>query len=377
MSFSVCLGTSNTLRYPQGGHLWVFINWALGFRAAGAERIIWLDVIDPARSPDQTLASLELLRERIAAFGLAETIALIRPDGSPVGFDTGTLGVEEASGAQLLFDLRYDLPESLVRRFRRSALLDIDPGLLQFAMQKGHMNPAAHDVYFTIGQSVGTLGSRFPSLGLDWIHVPPCVSLEHWPMIPPPAAGQGAYTTVSHWYMNEWMADEDGTVYKNDKRSAFLPYVQLPQRVEAKLELAIHLAGDSVERAMLESHGWQVREAHEAAGSPLDFQRYVQSSRGEFGCAKPAYVKLKTGWISDRTICYLACGRPAIIQDTGPIGYFEGGQGVLRFSTFEQAIECVQAVERDYAAHCAAARALAEEYFDARKVAARVLDRCI
>jgi len=114
------------------------------------------------------------------------------------------------------------------------------------------------------------------------------------------------------------MIDEDGSPYKNDKRSAFLPFVELPGRVSTPLELAIHLAGDKVEQEMLQTHGWRVREAHEVASQPSQFRHYVQGSRGEFGCAKPAYVQLQTSWISDRTLCYLASGRPAIIQNTGP-----------------------------------------------------------
>ena len=124
------------------------------------------------------------------------------------------------------------------------------------------------------------------------------------------------------------------------------------------------------------SQGWHVKEAHETAGSPADFQRYIQSSRREFGCAKPAYVKMLTSWISDRTICYLASGRPAIIQDTGPTRYCSGDEGVLRFRDLEGAIECFEAIESDYSANSAAARARAEQHFSAWRAAAAVLDRC-
>lgn len=370
---AVCLGTSNTLRYPQGGHLWVFLNWALGFRAHGC-RIIWLDVIDPNDSPQQLQQRISILKSRIAPYGLADVVALVCPDGKPVEYDTGCLGPDIAASADLLFDLRYDFPESLVKRFRRTALLDIDPGILQIAMAKKHMNPAPHDVYFTIGENVGKPGSRFPSLGIDWIHVPPCVSLEYWPTPSPPAGAP--FTTVSHWYMNEWMVDDDGSVYKNDKRSAYLPYLDLPKRLFIPLELAIHLAGDTTERRILEDHGWRVKEAHEVAATPADFQHYVQNSRGEFGCAKPAYVRMQTSWISDRTLCYLASGRPVIIQDTGPSRYFNGREGALRFRTPDEAVECFKAIESDYPAHCAAARALAEEHFSASKIAATVLHHC-
>jgi hypothetical protein len=370
---TVCLGTSNSLRYPQGGHLWVFLNWAAGFRAHGC-RILWLDVIEPTDTGESLQHKIAKLKSRITPHGLADSIVLVQPDGTPLEHRTDCLDLEEAISADLLFDLRYDFPESLVKRLPRTALLDIDPGILQVAMKRKDLTPARHDIYFTIGETVGQPGSRIPSLGIDWVHVPPCVSTELWPATPIPS--DGAFTTVSHWYTGDWMVDDDGSFYENDKRSAYLPFLELPKRVRAPLELAIHLAGDPVEREVLESHGWHVKEAHDVAGSPADFQRYIQSSRGEFSCVKPAYVKMLTSWISDRTLCYLASGRPAIIQDTGPTRYCSGHEGVLRFRDLEGAIECFEAIESDYSAHSAAARALAEQHFSASKAAAAVLDRC-
>jgi hypothetical protein len=355
--------------------LWVFLNWAAGFRAQGA-RVIWLDVVDANDAPAVMRRRIDALKARLAPFNLDSALALVTAGGTSVADaeDTGCLGADEAASAELLFDLRYDLPASLVKRFRRTAFLDIDPGILQLAMSRGHVNAAPHDVYFTIGETVGQPGSRVPWSGLDWVHVPPCVSTEDWPASPPPP--DSAFTTVSHWEMNEWIVEDDGSFYKNDKRSAFLPFVELPRRVATPLELAIHLGGNEAERHMLEAHGWRVREAHEVASQPWDFQRYVRCSRGEFGCAKPAYVKMQTSWISDRSLCYLASGRPVIVQNTGPSRYLSGREGVLRFETVDEAIECFREIDVDYRGHCAAARALTEEHFSASRVAATVLGRC-
>ena len=370
---TVCLGTSNSLNYPQGGHLWVFLNWAAGFRAHGC-RVLWLDVIEPTETGECLQQKIAHLKSRIASHGLADSIVLVQPDGTPLEDRTDCLSFEEAISADLLFDLRYDFPESVVKRFPRTALLDIDPGIVQLAMKRRDLTPARHDIYFTIGETVGQPGSRIPSLGIDWVHLPPCVSLENWPALPVPS--DGPFTTVSHWYTEDWMVDDDGWFYRNDKRSAYLPFLELPKRVSVPLELAIHLVGDTVERKVLESHGWQVKEAHDVAGSPADFQKYIQFSRGEFSCARPAYVRMLTSWISDRTLCYLASGRPAIIEDTGPTRYFSGREGVLRFRDLAGAIECFEAIESDYSAHSAAARALAEQHFSASRAAAIVLDRC-
>ena len=370
---TVCLGTSNSLAYPQGGHLWVFLNWAAGFRAHGC-RVLWLDVIQPMDTGESLQHKIANLKSRIAPYGLGDSIVLVQPDGTPIEHRTDCLSFEEAISADFLFDLRYDFPESFVKRFRRTALLDIDPGILQVAMKRKDVIPARHDIYFTIGETVGQPGSRIPSLGINWVHVPPCVSTQNWPAFQAPS--NGAFTTVSHWYTEDWVLDDDGSFYRNDKRSAYLPFLDLPKHVPAPLELAIHLADETIEREVLESHGWHVKEAHDVAGSPADFQRYIQFSRGEFSCARPAYVRMLTSWISDRTLCYLASGHPAIIQDTGPTRYFSGHEGVLRFRDLEGAVKCFEAIASDYSAHSAAARALAEQHFAASRATAAVLDRC-
>jgi hypothetical protein len=113
------------------------------------------------------------------------------------------------------------------------------------------------------------------------------------------------------------------------------------------------------------------------AATPADYRRYVSSSLGEFGCCKPFYVRHRTGWISDRTACYLAAGRPAVLQDTGPNPALEEGRGVLRFSTPEEAVACLDKCAADYGDYSRAARALAEARFDARKIVGNVLEQVI
>src|SRR5207244_1838077 len=116
-----------------------------------------------------------------------------------------------------------------------------------------------------------------PDGGLKWQYVPPCVALDWWPQCRPPAGAP--FTTVTQWYMNEWMEDAGGW-YQNDKRSGFLPFLDLPQETTQVLELAVHLEEDIAERMILEGRGWRVREAHAVAFTPWDYQRYLQDSLG-------------------------------------------------------------------------------------------------
>jgi hypothetical protein len=372
----ICLSTSNTLRYPQGGVLWVFLNWAFGLRALGHE-VIWFDVNDPKCTDDQTRDQIQTLKSRLKPYGFAQSIAIATRDGRdlPAEVALGCVSVEQILESDLLIDFRYDLSPDFVRKFKRSAFMDIDPGILQINIAKGYLPVPAHQVCFTIGETVGRAGSRFPDVGREWMYTPPCVALDQWPACPPvPTA---PFTTVSHWYMDEWIVEADGSYFKNDKRSGFLPFLDLPRKVSQPLELALCLAGEAAEYQMLRDKGWRVRESHEVTPTAEAFQDYVQQSGGEFGCAKPAYVKYHTAWLSDRTLCYLASGRPCVVQNTGPSKILPNTGGIFRFDTLDEAVEAFELIQSDYGKQSRLARKLAEEFFDAKNVAGKLLSRAM
>jgi hypothetical protein len=248
--------------------------------------------------------------------------------------------------------------------------MDIDPGLLQHWIARGHLHVPPHDVYFTTGETVGAPGSSIPDCGLRWEYVRPCVSLTEWQ--PTGGLGEAAFTTVSSWYQHDWVDSPDGG-YINDKRSGFLPYLDLPRRTDQDFELALHLAGADDERRMLEGRGWRVREAREVAGHPDSYRGYIAGSKAEFSCAKPSCRRLQNAWISDRTLCYLASGKPAVVEHTGPSAFLPERDGLFRFRDLEEAAACVEAVAGDYQRQCSRARALAEEFFDAGRAADRLM----
>jgi hypothetical protein len=138
--------------------------------------------------------------------------------------------------------------------------------------------------------------------------------------------------------------------------------------------LALCLGYDG-ERVELEERGWRVRHSYEVTSTPWGYQRFVQGSRGEFSCVKPSCVRLQNAWISDRTLCYLASGKPAVIEHTGPSRFLPDAAGLLRFRTMDEAVRCLETVVADYERQCGLARALAEEYFDAGKVVGRVIEQ--
>jgi hypothetical protein len=281
------------------------------------------------------------------------------------------LDVEAAADAHLLLNLAYSIPSQVVERFQRSALIDIDPGLLQLWMSEGLVNPARHDMYFTIGETVGKPGARFPDCGLQWHYTPPVVFLPAWPTTP--ADARASFTMVSDWW-GEWIVYE-GEDINDEKRTSFLEYSNLPSHTSAQLELALTLAeDDDEERWFLEQRGWKVRHAWDVASTPEQYQSYIQQSRGEFSCAKASCMLLQNAWISDRTLCYLASGKPAVVQHTGPSSFLPEAEGLFRFRSIEAA-RALDAVQSNYERQSRLARQLAEEYFDARKVVGSVLER--
>jgi hypothetical protein len=404
MSVTVCLSTNQTLNYPQGGgHLWVFLNWALGLRALGCE-VIWLETVSNKetvsalksrrkynglrlerdglveRSSDlmyEVQANVATLKRRLERYGLAENLALHSWSGETLSDEVtkGCLDLEAAAEADLLLNLRYNLPGEVVGRFRQSALLDIDPGLLQVWISQGLVSVPQHDLYFTIGETVGQPGAQFPDVGLKWHYTPPPVFLPEWP--PVHADALAPYTTVSHWWAMEWV-EIQGEYRDNNKRAAFLAYSDLPSRTSTRLELALGLApSDEEESRLLEERGWKIRHAWTVSSEPEQYRAYVQQSRGEFSVVKPSCVWLSNAWISDRTLCYLASAKPAVIQHTGPSRFLPDSEGLFRFRNLEEATRALSAVEADYERHCRLARELAEEHFDAQKVVGRVLERAL
>jgi hypothetical protein len=359
-----------------GGHFWAYLNWALGLRSLGCQ-VVWLETVPAHTSAEDVRSKVRALKDRLKPYGLADHVSIYSNGGGALSPEimAGCRNLEESTGAELLLDMSYGLPLEVLQRFRRTALLDIDPGLLQIWMSRGLLATHGYDYNFTIGETVGRPEARFPDCGLEWEFTPPCISLDWWPTHE--ASLDAPFNTISNWYMDEWVEDGDG-FYMNDKRTGFLPFLGLAKTVSQPLELLLCLAADDdEERKMLRDHGWRVRDAWKLTSTPQDYQRIIQAARGEFSCAKPSCVRLQNAWISDRTLCYLASGKPAVVQHTGVSRFLPDASGLFRFRDLEEAARFIERAAVDYGQQCKLARALAEEYFDAKKVVRSVLDKAL
>jgi hypothetical protein len=159
------------------------------------------------------------------------------------------------------------------------------------------------------------------------------------------------------------------------KADSFGPYLDLPARIGKKFELAV--GGPAVPVDVLRSKGWAPVNPLGVTKDPWSYQGYIQQSKAEFSVAKQAYVATRSGWFSDRSVAYLASGRPVLVQETGFSDWLQSGVGILPFASPDEALCGVEEVERRYDFHCRAARALAEEYFDSRKVLPRLIERAM
>jgi hypothetical protein len=259
----------------------------------------------------------------------------------------------------------------------RKVLIDSDPGWNHFVnFPKWDANPGwqgscgyrAHDFFFTYAERIGQSGCELPDLGIQWHPTRPPVVSELWKSEPPGST----WTTVMTWDNFRRPIEWDGKVY-GTKELEFGRVETLPQQLTGSFELAVGGASPPAER--WRSLGWSVVNSHDVSRSMEKYQNYIQQSRGEFSVAKNVYAATRSGWSSCRSVCYLAAGRPVVVQDTGFSEIIPTGEGLLAFMDLNEAIEAIMRVESDYVHHRNKAREIARHYFDSGVVLKSLLNR--
>jgi hypothetical protein len=234
-------------------------------------------------------------------------------------------------------------------------------------------NVVGHDVYFTIGELIGTRACPIPTGGIDWYAVRPPVVLADWPAISEREFDR--FTTIASWRGPFGPVEFAGRTF-GLKVHEFRKFIDVPERSDHAFEIALDIhPADIQDREALRSHGWRIVDPRAVAGDPDTFRGYVQESGAEFSVAQGIYVETRSGWFSDRTTRYLASGRPALLQDTGFSRTLPVGNGLVAFRTLEQAVAGAADIADRYPEHCEAGRRIAEEHFDARHVLARFCEQ--
>lgn len=353
----------------QGGAAWAVLQYVLGFRALGHEVTLVEPVSSLAAGSEPFLAAVV---DEFALHGAAAIV--VAGAGSTHGLARTEL-VARLRRADVLFNISGMLRDpELLEAVPRRVFLDLDPAFNQiWHLQGADMGLDLHTHFVTIASGIGQPDCTVPTCGRGWITTLQPVCLDHWTVADGPPVHDGL-TTVGHW-RSYGSVTHDGVFY-GQKAHAWRDLFGVPRRVARPCLPALAIHPDEVrDLAALREHGWELLDPAALCGTPETYRRFVQGSWAELGIAKSGYVVSRSGWFSDRSICYLASGRPVIAQETGFSARLPVGEGLLAFSTVGDAAAAVESVAADYSRHRRAARAIAEEWFDARRVLPTLLGR--
>jgi hypothetical protein len=367
--------------YPLGGVAWDYLQFVKGFVALGCEVTYLEDTGQWAYSPrlqtftEDASDNVRYLRGVLAKVpGMEASFAFRDASGTVHGLDEGELARRcrqadlflNVSGAVWLRDA--------YRGARVMAYYDSDPlytqaGVLAVEQGRGddHQRRTVewfrgHDVFFTMAENIHDPSCSVPRCGVEWKATRQPITLEDWPVRFDSAAK--SFTTVMSWKTKPALPTVGGRVY-GGKDVEFERFLDLPRRVDAPLEIA--LSGPAP-RERIAAAGWRIVDAAERSSTMEIYRDYIGGSRAECSVAKQAYVATESGWFSCRSACYLAMGKPVVVEDTGFSRVYPVGEGILAFRSIEEAARGIEAVGSDYRRQCEAARALAERYFRAETV---------
>lgn len=359
---AIVVGGALANKAGHGGEAWVRLNWVLGLKKLGYD-VLFLEELRHGSSE-----YFKIVTDR---FDLTGSAALMDEHGNLLA---GRGIVDLATGAEVLINISGHLRvDGDLVNIPRKVYVDIDPGFTQ--LWHAHGNPGArlegHDFYFTIGENIGRPGSPIPTGDIQWRKTRPPIVLDEWPTIK--SANWKGFSTIANWRGPFGVIQFKGQTF-GLKVHEFRKFIELPQQTAMSFEIALDIhPADHKDLAALHRHGWNVVSPMTVARPDL-FRSYVQSSSAEFSVAQGIYVQTQSGWFSDRTAAYLASGKPALIQDTGFSCHLPTGEGLLAFTTLDEAIKGAKEIQSHYVRHCHVAREIAEEYFDSEKVLRKLLD---
>ncbi|HJY84588.1 MAG TPA: hypothetical protein VKK81_26335 [Candidatus Binatia bacterium] len=367
--------------YPLAGVTYQFLHYLIGLRRLGYDPYYIEDsgrwVYDPRINDlsDDATSNIETVAPILQAYGFANRWAFRGhyQGGQCYGMTEGQIvqlyreadAFLNVTGAQEIREEHLACP--------RRVYVESDPFASQVRVARGDASMIAtlamHDTHFSFGENLGAPDCDVPVERFRWLPTRQPVVLDLWN--PLPRAEGAAYTTITTWHNAGKNITYRGDTYYWTKDREFEKFLELPRRRTIPFELATGV-GEDVQR-LLRDHGWRHVDSVGISTDPHRYRTYIQCSRGEFTVARDQYVRPRTGWFSDRSVCYLAAGRPVITQETGFSKFLPTGRGLFGFCTMEEILAAVDAIESDYEGHCRAAREIASEYFAAEKVLGKLL----
>jgi hypothetical protein len=370
--------------YPLAGVTFQFLHYLIGLRRLGYDVYYVEDsgrwVYDPAvndMSPDAG-GNIAAVAPVLEAHGFADRWAFRGnyPGGRTYGMsETEVLRLYRECDAFLNVTGAQEIRDEHLA-VKRRVYVESDPVASQVRVAQGDRQVIAelahHDTHFTFGENLGAPDCRVPVARFRWLPTRQPVVLDLWPNVSSP--GGAPYTTITTWKNRGRDIVYGGETYFWSKHLEFAKFLDLPRlRSGQRFEIAAGM--DAETRRQLVDHGWSQLDSLEISRDPAAYRDYIQRSRAEFTVAKDQNIRLRSGWFSDRSASYLAAARPVINQETGFSNILPVGKGLFAFSTIEDILAAVDAIESDYEGNRRAAREIAAEYFAAEKVLGSLLAR--
>jgi len=367
---------------PFGGMVWQVLHYLIGLRRLGFD--VWYVedsdelVYDPISFDLSSGCETNVARlgEVMDSVGLGDRWVFRLP------MTESCRGSLDEKGLDRLYaecDAAFNLCGAQELRERhdvipRRVYVETDPVLIQVAVAMGNQRLTdkldRYDFLFTYGENLGADDCLVPLKRFDWKKTRPPVCLDLWATDESP--GPDAHlTSIANWKHSGKDIQWQGSTWRWSKHHNFLRFIDIPAAAALTIELAVGAISKS-ERDLLEECGWLTSNS-DRLDSPDAYCRFIRQSCGEFTVAKEQYVAPRSGWFSDRSVCYLATGRPVVTQSTAFEKYIPTGEGLYAFETRQQALDAIQSIADDYPRHSRAASEIAREFFGADKVLARML----
>jgi len=368
-------------QYPMAGVAWQALHYLLGFRQLGWDVYYVEDSGAPPYDPriggptEDCTYAVGYVADVMRRFGLEERwvyVDMMRDETH--GLSRGRLAELYRSAAGIVNLCGATAPRAEHRQGARLVYVETDPVYEQLRIATGAAPSleflSAHDVLFTYGENLGAPDCPVPLERFTWRTTRPPVVVDCWEGQPDPSAV--FFTSIASWENKGKDITFRGETYQWSKHVNFLRFLDLPRHTPQPFRLAMDPADAAVE-ARIRGAGWQLTDPQPISRDVDAYRAFIQGSRGEFTVAKDIYVRPRSGWFSDRSVCYLAAGRPVVTQDTAFGTRIPTGEGLFAYATMDEAVDALARVNADYARHSAAARRVAREHFGAEPVLGRLL----
>jgi hypothetical protein len=378
----VVVGTVGSV--PYAGMAWMHCQFLVGLARLGHE-VCYIETTtawpyDPIRMTTTTdpRYTIDYLQRVLDGFGFGDRWAYRAAYSDSTWYGPrGAQAVRLIKSADAVFNITGSTTPEEIGSPCRLVHIGTDPVLQELRVANGDRalleRLQSHQAHFSYGENIGKSDCPVPPFPFPSNPMRQPVVLDYWAPMGPP---RHVFTTVANWEVRGYDCEYRGEVYTWSKHHEYLKILDLPRRTKATIELALGLSGVTTDvQRVLRDNGWTLVDAYEMSLDPWRYRDYIRGSGAELSVAKDMYARLRSGWFSERSACYLAAGRPVITQDTGFSRVLPTGEGLFAFETGEEILVAIDAISSDYERHSRAARAIAEQYFKAEVVLEKVLDQ--